>query len=497
MPANGMAAPAPSSSMAPDLTTLPAQAPLTPDAAAADAAIPAPDGMLPTADYPVLDSESAGVPMPPAETTVPETPESTEPPARPPEEAEEKTEEPAADWTAEETAGFPGWAAPVPGTSYQGGAPSGFSNAPPAYPLGGGSGRGLLDGFTIAGSLTGSYDTNVTQSPGEPFAPIEDDFITSLGANLGYLSKATTWTFGGNYRASYNQYFNNDEYSGFNHGAGLLANYNGGSLSVSANVGLSLDRGANRYYSGANFVEQTSLNSSLSARYRLSPKASLQGDLGISTSISGDEGTSDNQSFNLGASALWRYSPLTEFGPGLRYTYNAGEGTNERTSLGPTMTVNYKLAKKVSLNSRVGMDFSEYSDGASSDPSLSASIALDYRASRLWGMNFSLFRDARASYSSADSFDEVTAMRLGYQRKLRQAALNLGLNYEVNRNQDSGTNTSSREDRDFFSLDGALGMPVFSNTTSASIFMRYNQQNGDTNDSWDSVLSGFSLSRSF
>jgi hypothetical protein len=40
-------------------------------------------------------------------------------------------------------------------------------------------------------------------------------------------------------------------------------------------------------------------------------------------------------------------------------------------------------------------------------------------------------------------------------------------------------------------------MPVFANTTSASVFMRYSDQNGATGETWDSFQIGFSLSRSF
>jgi hypothetical protein len=375
-------------------------------------------------------------------------------------------------------------------------APSGFSGGAVSYPVGGGLGESILEGFSLAAMMTGRFDSNITQSPGEPIAPILDDFILSAGANLGYLSKAADWTFGGNYRGSYDSYFSNSDYSGYTQGAGAVVNYNGARLDVTGNVGADLNRGANRYYS-TGFVEQTSVRSSVTARYHLSPKTSLQGNIGQSFTTTSGEGAHDTQSFDFGASALWKYSPLTEFGPGIRYTLRTGSSQLDRTSIGPTVTLNYKLSKKVTLNSRVGVDFASYEDGSTADPMISASIGMNYRASKLWGMNFSLYRDSQADQSTPGAFTEITAVRVGFNRKLHRAMLNLGLNYETNSTQYPGSNDVTRQ-RDYFSLDGSLGMAVLSNTTYVSLFMRYGDQSGDsTNDSWNSFQTGFSINRSF
>jgi hypothetical protein len=200
----------------------------------------------------------------------------------------------------------------------------------------------------------------------------------------------------------------------------------------------------------------------------------------------------------MGLAALWKYSKLTEFGPGIRYTLLSGGGRDDRTGIGPELLVNYKLAKKVSLNSRVGVEFSQYEDGGSADPSLTGSIGLNYTASKLWSMNLALYRGAQADASSADVFTEVSSVRLGYVRKIRRATLNLGLAYEIDSYQTSGSATSSAyEDRNYFNIDGSLGMPVFSNSCFASVFLQYNDQSGSTTDTWDAVQSGFSISRRF
>jgi hypothetical protein len=390
--------------------------------------------------------------------------------------------------------GLPGGASLSPGVG--GGWPSGFSSAPGSMPYGGGWFEDLRDGFGFSASLTGTYDTN----PSQGFGPVEDagegDFFVTLGGTAAYRSIASTWTYGANYSGSYSQYFNQTDLSGYNQSAGASLNYEGGPLSAGLNVGIDFGSGANRYY--ASVVDEISYNYSLNARYRYSPKTSLTGDLSQRFTSASGNNNSDTDSLDLGAAALWQYSPRTEFGPGIRYTVRSGDSGQDRTSIGPTLTVNYELAKKVSLNSRIGMDFVEFEDGESGDPSWSTSVGLNYRASRLWGMNLTLLRDAQASYSAAGQFEEVTALRLGYNRRIRRASWTLGLGWETRTadNPDS-TAAATRPDLDYLTLDTALGMPVFADTCNASIFMRYSDQSGDANQSWDSFQAGFGISRSF
>ena len=384
-------------------------------------------------------------------------------------------------------------------------APSGFTMNPGA-PDGiagstvgsvGGLGEKILDGFSLVTSLSGTYDSNVSKSPGLPLAPIQDDFILTLGGRVDYLSKSSDFTFGGGYRGSYNEYFSQSVFSGYNQGGGVVANYEGGRFSATFTGGISIEKGSNQNYSSA-FVKQTSYTAGLNARYRISPKTSLQGDIGENYSTASGGNFNDTQSFNLGVSALWKYSPLTELGPGLRYTYVSGSSQTGRTSIGPTVTVNYKLSSKVSLNSRVGMDFASYQDGGMADPTVSGAIGLNYEASKLWGMNFSLFRDTQADPSQAGAFNEVTSLRLGYRRKVQRATLNLGAGYTLNRTElPANVPGGAGVDRSFLTVDGSLGMAVLSNTCFANVFFRYGDQSGNTTDSWDSFQVGFGISRGF
>jgi hypothetical protein len=380
------------------------------------------------------------------------------------------------------------------------GAPSGFTDSTAgAAALLGGAGGSLLDGLVVGTTFSSTYNSNVSGSQYlADDGAAKDDFILGLGGSLAYLSKASGLTFGGNYRGNYNQYFNHSDYSGYSQGGGVVASYEGGRFTLSANAGLDLDRGNNSNYSSS-FVEQTSIRTGVTARYKVSPKTSLLGNYSQSFTTASENRYSDTSSYDLGLSAMWRYSALTEFGPGLRYTYRSGSSQTGRTSLGPTLSVNYKLSAKVALNSRVGMDFASYDNGGSADPTFSTSLGLNYQASTLWGMNLTLYRDTQADTSLVGGFTQLTSLQVGYHRKVRRAVWSLSAGYQTNSYERPGSVLSGeRPGQDHFTINTSLGMPVFADTCSASVFVGYqDQSSGSAGNSWDSIQAGFSLSRSF
>jgi hypothetical protein len=495
---SGQEAPPPDGKNAPPEDKPAEPAPQAAGAAASE--IPPPDGVDPAELIPIIDPpEDLGTAtatpfsLPVAGST--EESEGTEG-NEPAGEVPAPDDDRSAPWVAAPG----GFSAAVPGGVGSGlsFAPSGFTSANPGFPMGGVATRdGLFEGFSIAASFSGTYNSNATSSPGEPFAPIQDDFILGLGGSISYLSTAAEWTFGGSYSGTYNQYLELSDFSGYDQTLSLLGNYDGGRLSASVNGSIGYTQGNNRYYS-SEFVQQTSYYLGANLRYRLSTKTSLQGTISQSFSTTSENSFNDTESFSLGLAGLWRYSKLTEFGPGVRYSFLSGGNRDSRTSIGPELLVNYKLATKVALNSRVGVEFSEYENGGSADPSLNGSIGLTYNASRLWSMNLALYRGAQADASSADVFTDVSSVRVGWVRKIRRASLNLGVSYEINAFQTSGTSTTTtREDRDYFSVDGSVGMPVFANSSFASVFLRFSDQSGSAADTWDAVQSGLSISRKF
>jgi|AntRauTorckE6833_2_1112554.scaffolds.fasta_scaffold08003_3 hypothetical protein len=377
--------------------------------------------------------------------------------------------------------------------SITGGWLNGFSNAPGNFPIGGGLLDTLREGFSINAAITGTYDTNPSQGFGTAADSGQGDFFTTLGGTVAYRSIASTWTYGVNYSGSYSHYFDQTNLSGYNQNAGALLNYEGGPLTAGLNLGIDYGSGANRFHAAV--VDQTSYNYGLFASYRISGKTSIRSN--ISQLISESSGGSGTSSLDLSASALWHYSPLTEFGPGIRYTQRSGDSQQERTSIGPTLAVNYQLAKKVSLNSTVGMDFVSFENGDTPDPSLFTSIGLNYRASSLWGMSLSLLRDAQASYSNPNEFEEVTSLRIGYNRRIRRASWTLGMGWETRSFENPDSLAPDRPDNNYLTLDTSLSMPLFRGTTDASVFMRYQDQSGGGTRSWDSLQFGFGINRRF
>lgn len=362
----------------------------------------------------------------------------------------------------------------------------------------GNAGDGILDGFAFSATLGGTYDSNVNRGPGGALEKEEDDFYMRFGGSVDYMSKSTDWTFGGSYKGSYDSYFSNSDNSGFNHDADAVVNYEGGRLKASAQAGVDITRGFNRFYSttaSSSFIEVTNYTTALTARYRASPKSSVVANIGQRFSTADSDAYQDTESFDIGTSALWKFSPLTEMGPGLRYTYRAGSSQTGRSAVGPTLSANYKLSAKVVMNSRVGVDFPWLDDGRSLDPTVSAAIGLNYKASKLWGMNFSLYRDNQADPSAAGNFYELTAARLGYTRTVRRATLSLGLGYETMTYE--SISGAPKDDRDYVTLDGSVKMPVLTTGCEATFFMKHSQQDGAPNDTWDAFQTGISISRKF
>ena len=443
------------------------------------------------------------------------------------------------------------------------------------FPLGDGVGDSLLAGFHASATLSGTYNTNITQGQQQIGNQPTADFFTSLGANFNYLSKPGPFTFGGNYRGRYDEYMSRSEFSGYSQGGGLVGNYKanhftvsatggidenrgspqnyssamtfggsstgnynqslnrsnvnrinksasilgsyeGPSYSISANAGFDMDSGGNNYSSAAasSTVETTRIHTGLSGRYEISPKTSLTGGFSQSSSTSSGGGYGDTSTYDFTTAALWKYSQLTEFGPGIHYSYSSGTGYGTgistyggsqlaRTTLGPTINCNYKLDGNVSRTSQLGLDFARYDNGQSGNPSLSGSLAVNYQASVMWGMNLSMSRSSQADPTSVGAFYESNSLRLGYHHNILRASLNAGISYQTSNSVVPSGVTTGRPNSDVLSLDTTLSMPVFANKGSASVFVRYNDQsgvnsiNGSSGNSWNAFQVGATLTRSF
>jgi hypothetical protein len=373
--------------------------------------------------------------------------------------------------------------------------PTGFSNGVGDFSLASRLGESPFRGFNFGLNLTGTYDSNPTQGYGGPNQTSDGDFFATLGGSIGYRTTASTLTFGANYSGGYNYYFNDTDLSAYNQSLGLTANYDGGAFTGALSIGLGVNNGANRYYEAV--VNEFSLSYSLSGSYRMSAKTSLTANFGQSLNDP-DGGYSTTGGFNAGASAMWIYSERTQFGPGIRYTSDSGESDNFRTTIGPTVTVTYRVTGKISLNAMTGVDFVQYDqETGGDDTSMPISLNLSYTGSELWGMSFSVYRDVQASPSIYDGSQEITNFSLGYNRRIRRASWTAGVSYGLGGNGTASDPNGTSADSDHFSFNTGLSMPVFADNCSARVFMGWTEQNGTTTDSNGSFQAGFGLNWTF
>lgn len=221
----------------------------------------------------------------------------------------------------------------------------------------------LRQGLGLALSMIGTYDRDASRGYTSAENDGSGDFSLMLGGGISYRSRASPWTYGASYTGEYRSYFNQSDLNGYSQNAGVSIHYSGGPLTAALAVGSDFGSGANRDFETV--TDSLSANYSLNARYLVSRKTSLQSKFCKSYTLASGQGNLDTGSFNTGLSALWKYSPLTELGPGIRYTHHSQDSGSARTTIGPAFLVNYQLARKVTLNSRLSMDFASI-EGADS-----------------------------------------------------------------------------------------------------------------------------------
>jgi len=374
----------------------------------------------------------------------------------------------------------------------------GFSTSPGGFPIGASPYGGLLDGLSLSATLSGTYDSNPSRGFGIANDDGEGDFFMTLGGSIGYQTVGGgDWTFGGRYSGSYSEYFDQSDLSGFGQNLSVFATYQGGPLTVTTTAGLNFGSGANRYYESV--VDELSLSLGVNARYAYSAITSFTGFASTSFVMPGGSSHSDTQSYNFGGSMLWRYSPLLEFGPGIRIGMETGDSQEDRVTYGPTLTANYKATDMISLSGVIGLDFVDFEDSGTDGPEVSGSLIVSYRPSDIWGMSLAVGSGTQSDPGAFGNFTQTTFIRLGYNRTLPFATWNAGVSFEQSDSEvPERTAAVGRGDRDYFSIDSSLSMPLFADTCTGSLFVRYSDQSAsNTNDGFDSFQLGFSISRSF
>lgn len=345
---------------------------------------------------------------------------------------------------------------------------------------------GRADMLQLMADCSLYFDTNMGLSP-------DSDGLHPEGGMVGVIHPAITWQRESaglksslNVEGGYNQYFENSEYSGGNYAIDGEVQYNGGKWDLAANLNQGFTEGVNRYYGAA--VSQYHYGFDGRFDLRLSPKTDLDASWNSSW-WEPDGGYGSTESHSMSLSTMWRYSPLLRIGPGVRISNAGGDFQDERDSLGPMLSVQYRLSHKIALNGRVALDFVRYSSGAD-DQFLSAAIGADYAASRLWHVNFSVLRDVVADGSVGGGFRETTGFDLGVSRILRDMTFEFSMGYEHSGFSEVAGGVR-RDPADYATLKTSLVIPVLGKRASVVPFVHWQDSaSDDLSNDWSGIQAG-------
>jgi hypothetical protein len=352
-----------------------------------------------------------------------------------------------------------------------------------------------LSGWSFGAGTGLTYDSN--SNPGPNGSSDSGDTIWTVSTSAAYRTRGTEWSLGARAALDHALYFSDSDLGGFGYNGGLDFGYNGGPLAVLGTFGYSFDQGVNRLYGG--YLESHRFNTGLSASYQISPKTSLTSRFGYNWTDpeEGDFTKTEQTTFDI--AALWRVSPLLSVGPGFAYNYTTGDTQQGRTGYGPIVRAQYRLGAKIALDGTMGVEFVDYDGAGGTDTSFTTGLGISYQASPLWGMNLGIYRGTVADGAVAGAYRESLAVRMGYNRQIRRASLNLGLGYETNTTRyPSGLDTGVDGAGDFITFDASLGMPVFQNRVLASTFFNWREEvDGNSLYDTDGYQIGVRLSTGF
>lgn len=377
------------------------------------------------------------------------------------------------------------------------GTPSGFSRAQ-AISEASGSSSESDSGLDFTLDLSALYDSNVLQASGERMDPVESDFLLRPALKATYLGGNSSFEFGVVADLEYDYYFDRDDFRDPHYLLKVYGGYQSRKMEANFSSSYGFDSGVNRRT--GEFLGQSTFANRFQGSYNLTARTSLLASLTQSSTDSDTSNYADTTSNTAEMSALWKVSALTEIGPGISYGTRSGADDAELVVVGPTLRLNYQLTQKVKFRSKLGLEFTDFPFSDDDDDLFNWFLALNYRASALWGLDLSMTRDTQAALSQEGGFDDVTYLRFSHWRKLRQARLVLGLEYELREKIGNRTATPSGDlnDYDYWEFFTTLALPVYKDEIDLELTLSYrNFDSGEDRDSWDGVQLGTGLSWEF
>lgn len=352
-----------------------------------------------------------------------------------------------------------------------------------------------LTGISGQFSLNALYNSNVNNGNARGAdRPEQSSVVITPNLSLNYTRQNEDWTLGGGVTISRRQILDQSDLNATNYSLQGSATYSGAALSVGGNVRFASSEGVNRL--NADFVQQETIATGLTADYRISPLTSVS--VGWNYSRGTGAQLVDVESYNTNASVLWQATPLLSIGPGLRYAVRTGgQALGDLTQIGPTISVNYQLGTVLSISSTFGYNRTETPARDEDVNRTNWSVALNYQRER-WAVNLGMNRDIQPVFIAGGGFDLTTSYTLGYTRRLGFGQLGVNLSYNHRDPEDSGVVVGNARDSEFLNLRASLSFPVFAERANFNIFAGWNEQTANDGDfSWDGYQIGSGLSYSF
>jgi hypothetical protein len=243
---------------------------------------------------------------------------------------------------------------------------------------------------------------------------------------------------------------------------------------------------------------------------------------------------------NVALAGLWRATPLLEFGPGVRATYDARGSDLSTTSIGPLLRARYQLSKRVNITAQVAAEFHSfdtpepepvaepapapepapvvttpvvtppadpnnpnptpapvvvtpvvtpvvpepepdtpavYDNGE--DPFIAAELGMAWSPTEHWTLSLLAARRSRVSPNQNEDFQQVLSARAAVSRKFDYLVITAGAGYESEspmRQQIAGTPVTTNLDRDYLTADLSVSFPIWKDKAFATTFVRYRDQ---------------------
>lgn len=373
-------------------------------------------------------------------------------------------------------------------------------------PVPGGSGFDASGGFgdsselflpsSFAVSTSSYYDSNRDLRGGTEDTPVEDDFVQAFSTSVRWSKDTSDWSLSISTSGNCELPLKAEDSISFGYGFTGLAAYHVGRLSLSGSLNQGFNKDSNRFYGGV--VEQQSYGVSITGKYELSPKTSAVASFNASwTDGEGDVSSTGSNDFNL--SAMWRYSPLLQIGPGVSYSQDSSDLLEARETIGPTVSVNYKLSSKVNLSGMLGWEFLDRGSesGGGGAPFLTTSLSASYQLNRLWGFSCSLNRGVQADGLAGSEYLENTAFGWAVHHQVGKVKTMLDLGLVQTSYQQTGNGPASAG-IDYVTSSVSVSMPVMADQLAATIFIRYKDSMSDNIvQDWNAVQIGASFNYQF